>query len=134
MNGRTVFAMTALLSVISVVVVLAATEHRYQSGRCLDGSEWWSVTKYDNGRACEVWGIDCTGINYHRDLHCQNVQADPTEGVHTFTGVDNGAVWYARTRYDAKNRLVWIGGKDARGIFYEAHLAYDEPGTGGGLE
>ena len=134
MSVRTVFAMAALIGITSVATVFAAAEHRYQSGKCPDGSEWWSVTKYDNGRACEVWGLDCSGINYHRDLHCQNVQADPTEGVHTVTGISNGIEWYARLKFDASNRLTWIGGKDAQGIFYEVHVTYQDPETGDGLQ
>lgn len=119
------------LMICAGALYAARQEHRYESGSCDNGLVWWSVTTYVNGQACDITGVNCDGVRYSRDLHCTIVGADPTAGVHTESGTGpGGKVWYARTRYDDRSRLVWIGGRNLDGSFYETSISHDSPGPG----
>ena len=125
------FFLSSIILLVFCSAAIARQEDVYASGPCEDGGTWWHVTRTINGRACQVWGVDCTGILYSRDLNCMNVSADPTGGIYTHTGVgDNGVNWYMRIIRNADRRITWIGGRDQNGIFYETEIMYGNPGPG----
>ncbi len=128
---KTLFLVMMALMACAGVLYAALQEVRFASGACDNGLVWWSVTTYVNGQACDISGVNCNGARYSRDLHCTVVGADPTGGVHTESGTGpGGRIWYARTRYDDQWRLVWIGGKNLDGSFYETAISHDAPGPG----
>ncbi len=89
------------------------------------------MTKYVDGQACEIYGVNCNGSRHSRDLSCITVSSDPTGGVHTHNGTtSSGGAWYALVRYDDQQRIAWIGGKNSAGSFYEAYISYDPPAPG----
>jgi hypothetical protein len=129
---RKLIITSLLLSIGSVIVFAAAEELRYNEGDCGNGTKWWYVVKVIGGRPCEMWGVDCNGILFSRDLHCMNVSADPTGGIHTHSGTgDNGVNWYMRVERNRDQRITWIGGKDQNGNYYETEMMYGDPGPGG---
>lgn len=129
------FLSSLILLILCSGTMLARIEDVYASGECGNGSRWWHVTRTVSGRACEVWGVDCSEVNYYRDLHCQNVSADPTGGIHTHTRTgDNGVTWYMRIIRNQDGGITWIGGKDQHGMFYETDIIHGDSGPGSGLE
>lgn len=121
-----------LLSICSVIAFAAAETYSYDEGDCGNGQRWFHVVRSVGGRACEIWGRDCQGVSYHRDLNCTNVSADPTGSIHTHSGTgDNGVNWYMRVERNQDQRVTWIGGKDQNGNYYETEMMYGDPGPGG---
>lgn len=88
---------------------------------------WWSITSVDgDGRAKEVWGVDCSGSWYHRTFTVRSIPTDPTTGrLPDITGTGNNGIAYAIVTYHDPalgNILTTCAGRDADGLFWEATL------------
>jgi hypothetical protein len=121
-SRRTFLILTSL--VILTATAYAATEYKFDTGKCENGNTWWSVSSYSDGELYQVTGLDCDGRNYRRYLTAiHHVPTDPTGGeTPTFTGPG----WYALVRYDAFHRVIWEGGKASDNSFWEAGFTYDD--------
>lgn len=118
----TIVALVSLLLLIPVCMHAAKSEYRFSDGECTNGtSSWWQVSEYNSGRLIQVWGVDCAGHYYWKSALTRIVAADPTAGeTATYTGSgDNGTPWFSVEHRNAEHELVWAGGRDAEGRYWE---------------
>jgi hypothetical protein len=105
-------------------------QYHIEQGACGVGSAvfaWWSVTSVDgDGRATEVWGVDCSGTSYHHTFTIRATPTDPTTGkLPNITGPGTSGNVYAIVTYhdpSVGNTLTTCAGRDSNGLFWEATI------------
>jgi hypothetical protein len=135
-NRREVNMMKRMTTTVAAMLLAAVTGMNAaplvccHSGSCITNKPWYSVSSYDGGRLVHLRGHDATGSDYELEAGARTVAADPTSGeTPVFSGVAaDGGRWFVVIRYDARRRVIWEGGRDAGGAYWEWTLS---PSRGG---
>ncbi len=117
-----------VLSAIPFLVCMAGvcqakTEFKSTARDC-DGSTvgWWSMSRYDDGRLIETWGVDCNGREYHSSGRAV-VISGPLSGSITDTGIcgttSAGGSWHAVVTRDQGGVPVAAWGRDCAGNYWQ---------------
>lgn len=129
---------TLLMGLIATAsTATAKTERRFETGSCGDGTAWWTVTVYVDGRPCEIEGVDCDGKPFgFFPLWCPTVSSNPIAGMTpTHTGsCDAGATvtsWSSVLQYNADHQPIWMGGQACDGTYWVVTTFGDGSGGGG---
>jgi hypothetical protein len=116
------YSMTvAALLLAATTGMNAAVDLRCHAGSCITNRGWYSLSSYENGRLVRLRGHDAFDRDYEMEADARTVANDPTGGEKPiFSGVTAGGVrWFVVVRYDAGRRVIWQGGRDGSGAYWE---------------